>query len=108
MDNMTIDEIKAHIRSLPDDAIGGLVEWLKEYYDGEVWDRQMEADIQRLSPEAWLEAVMAIPDQESERRKAALRLMNSIRFSSDADRDQCLRDFELLVGEALAEEDQEA
>jgi hypothetical protein len=36
-----------------------------------------------------------------ESHRAALRLMNNMQFRSDADREQCLKDFSLLVGRAL-------
>jgi hypothetical protein len=48
---MEIDEIKAAIKALPDEEIEPLLAWLREYYDGDVWDRLMEADIERLGVE---------------------------------------------------------
>ena len=39
--NMTIEEIKEAILALPDSEIEPLYKWLGDYYDGEVWDRQI-------------------------------------------------------------------
>jgi len=39
--------------------------------------------------------------EAGEKRQAALRLMNNLRFASSADRDQCLQDFQIILGEAL-------
>ena len=48
------NQIKAQILQLPDEEIKPLLEWLTNYYDGEVWDRQMAADIERLGEEEWI------------------------------------------------------
>jgi len=98
---MHVDEIKQAIRSLPDDEIGPLLEWLQSYYDGEVWDRQIVADIERLGIEKWEATLRAGMAEASDGRQAALRLMNNLRFSSSADRDQCLKDFQTILGESL-------
>jgi hypothetical protein len=47
---MKIDEIKSAITRLPDSEIQPLLEWLRDYYDGPVWDRQIEADVLALGP----------------------------------------------------------
>jgi hypothetical protein len=98
---MDVNEVKLAIRSLPDDEIGPLLEWLQSYYDGEVWDRQIVADIERLGVEQWEAALQAGMAEAGEKRQAALRLMNNLRFASSADRDQCLQDFQIILGEAL-------
>jgi hypothetical protein len=98
---MDVDEIKLAIRSLPDNEIGPLSEWLQSYYDGEVWDRQIIEDIETMGQEQWVAALQAGMAEASEKRQAALRLMNNLRFASSADRDQCLQDFQIILGEAL-------
>src|SRR5437867_327955 len=98
---MNVEEIKTHIQTLPDDTIEGLLKWLKEYYDGEVWDRQMEADLERLGEDEFGRALAKGMEQADERKKAALRLLNSMRFASAADRDQTLHDLELVLGQGL-------
>lgn len=99
---METEEIKKAILALSDSEIEPLYLWLKDYYDGDVWDRQMEADIERLGPEQWGAALReGMAQRADERQKAVLRLMNDMQFKSGADRDQCLKDFELVVGQAL-------
>ena len=100
--NMTIEEIKEAILALPDSEIEPLYKWLGDYYDGEVWDRQMAADIQRMGADAWAAALAAgMEGAHKEKHRAALRLMNNMQFKRAADRDKCIKDFELIVGEAL-------
>ena len=48
---MTLDDIKAEISRLPDEDIPALMEWLRDYNDGAVWNRQMETDVERLGAE---------------------------------------------------------
>ena len=48
---MEIDEIKKAILALPDAEIEPLFKWLQEYYDGPVWDRQLNADFAQLGHE---------------------------------------------------------
>ena len=45
---MKLDDIKAEIANLPDEDIPSLMEWLRDYYDGAVWDRQIDSDAARL------------------------------------------------------------
>jgi hypothetical protein len=52
----------------------------------------MAADIERIGLEQWA---------ASAKRQAALRLLNNMRFSSAVDRDQCLQDIEIILGESL-------
>jgi len=56
---MTLDDIKTEITKLPDAEIRPLLEWLSDYYDGPVWDRQIEADVARLGPEEFCGAFVA-------------------------------------------------
>ena len=98
---MQVDEIKEAIRSLDDGEIGPLLKWLQSYYDGEVWDRQIVADIERLGVEQWEATLRAGMAEASEKRQAALRLLNNLRFASSADRDQCLQDFQVILGDSL-------
>ena len=98
---MQIEEIKTAILALPDKEIGPLHNWLQDYYDGEVWDRQIENDFKELGAEKFVQVLQSGMAQASEKRQAALRLMNNMQFRSDADREQCLNDFQLLIGESL-------
>jgi hypothetical protein len=98
---MQVDEIKAAIRSLDDGEIGPLSEWLQDYLNHEVWPRQMARDIERMGLEQWVAALTAGMAEASAKRQAALRLMNNMRFAASADRDQCLQDFQVILGESL-------
>lgn len=123
---MKLKEIKKGILALPDKQIKPLVEWLRNYYDGPVWDRQMDADIERLGPDEWerrlrgevedsstvspvLEAahkqrVREALDQMTEasrRRQAAIRLINRVQFPTKAARTRMLKDLECALGEPL-------
>jgi hypothetical protein len=98
---MGVEDIKLAIRSLDDGEIGPLSEWLEDYVNHEVWDRQIVADIERLGVDRWKAALQAGMAESNEKRQAALRLLNNMRFASSADRDRCLQDFETLLGESL-------
>lgn len=98
---MQVEEIKKAIPALPDNEIGPLHNWLQDYYDGEVWDRQIAADIEELGEEKFIQALQEGMAQSGEKHQAALRLMNNMQFRSDANREQCLNDFQPLIGEAL-------
>jgi hypothetical protein len=98
---MEIEEIKAAIKGLPDKEIKPLLTWLREYYDGDVWDREIVADIEEFGPERWEAALRQGMAEQGEKHQAVLRLMNNMQFRSDADREECLKDFSLLIGEAL-------
>lgn len=103
---MNIEEIKAEILKLPDSEIGPLSNWLREYYDGDVWDRQIVADIERLGEEEFRRRLTEDQEQTtSEPRKAALRLMNSMIFKTDADREQISSDLAIVLGEGLEYEE---
>ena len=43
-----IADIKRAIKALPDAKVEPLLNWLRNHYDGDVWDRQMAADVERL------------------------------------------------------------
>jgi hypothetical protein len=99
---MEIEEIKQAILALPDAQIEPLVKWLREYYDGPVWDRQMQADFAEFGAEemkAMLEEGME--QRGKEKHRAVLRLLNNMQFKSDAEREQCLKDLGLIVDESL-------
>lgn len=51
---MTLDLIKAQIAALPDVEIRPLLEWMRDYYDGPVWDRQIDSDAVRLGPSEFM------------------------------------------------------
>ena len=70
-------QIKAQIFQLPDRKIKPLLQWLTNYYDGDVWDRQMVADIERLGAEEWIRRLSQPAEDDGGRRAAILRLMNS-------------------------------
>ena len=70
-------QIKAQIFQLPDREIKPLLQWLTNYYDGDVWDRQMVADIERLGAEEWIRRLSQPAEDHGGRRAAILRLMNS-------------------------------
>jgi hypothetical protein len=61
----------------------------------------MAADIERLGIEQWEAALQAGMAEASEKCQAALRLLNNLRFASSADRDQCLQDFQVILGDSL-------
>ena len=44
----SIAAIKRAIEALPDSNLEPLLKWLREHYDGPVWDRQMKGDVKRL------------------------------------------------------------
>ena len=98
---MKVARLKHKIRALPDTEVKPLIDWLKEYYDGEVWDREMDQDIAELGAEEWERRLTAGAENASPRRQAALRLMNTMRFKSTTERDLCLKDFECVLGESL-------
>jgi hypothetical protein len=75
---MQIEEIKTAILALPDKEIGPLHNWLQDYYDGEVWDRQIENDFKELGAEKFVQVLQSGMPQASEKRQAALRLMNNM------------------------------
>ncbi len=101
---MKTDDIERAIQALPDEEIKPLLDWLRDYYDGPVWERQIEADIERLGPDRFMAILQADMEQKGERHKAALRLLNNLQFRSQADRQQCLKDLSLLIGESLGED----
>lgn len=99
---MEIQEIKQAILALPDAEIEPLVKWLREYYDGQVWDRQLQNDFAEFGEEEMAALFKSDMEQRANgKRQAVLRLLNNLQFRSDADREQCLKDFEFVVGEAL-------
>lgn len=123
---MKLKEIKKGILALPDKQIKPLVEWLRNYYDGPVWDRQMDADVKRLGADEWerrltdgtdistpaspaevaayneqLRQAWERMEQARRRREAALRLINRIPFPSKAARTRMIKDFECVLGESL-------
>ena len=94
-------QIKTLIQRLPDEEIGPLVEWLNTYYDGEVWDRQMAADIERLGEEEWIRRLSQPVEDDGGRRAAILRLINSQEPTTDEKREQFLTDLFFVIGESL-------
>ena len=125
---MKLKTIKQGILALPDKEIKPLVEWLRNYYDGPVWDRQMDADIGRLGADEWERrltdgtdistpasplAVAAHKErvrqaqesmEEARRRsQAAPRLLNRMHFPTKAARTRMLKDLECALGESLGE-----
>ena len=123
---MKLKAIKKGILALPDKEIKPLVEWLGNYYDGPVWNRQMDADIERLGADEWERRLtdgmdLTIPasplavaahreevrraqermEQARRRRLAALRLLNRMHFPTKAARTRMLKDFECVLGESL-------
>jgi len=95
------DQIKALILQLPDEEIKPLLDWLTSYYDGEVWDRQMAADIERLGEEEWIRRLSQPAEDDGGRRAAILRLMNSLEPATDEKREQFLTDLFLAVGQSM-------
>lgn len=123
---MKLKAIKKGILALPDKQIKPLVEWLANYYDGPVWDRQMDADIERLGADEWERRLgggmekscpaspLAVAawrkqvrqegermEQATRRRQAAVRLINRIPFPTKAARTRMLKDLECALGESL-------
>ena len=123
---MKLQAIKQGILALPDKEIKPLVEWLRNYYDGPVWDRQMDADIERLGADEWerrlggeientcpasplalaahkerLREALERMTEASRRRQAAIRLINRMQFPTKAARTRMLKDLECALGEPL-------
>ena len=97
------DQIKAQILQLPDEEIKPLLEWLTNYYDGDVWDRQMVADIERLGEVEWMRRLSQPVEDDGGRRAAILRLMNSQEPTTEEKRQQFLTDLFLAVGQPAAD-----
>ena len=95
------NQIKAQLLQLPDEEIKPLLEWLTNYYDGEVWDRQMAADIERLGEEEWIRRLSQPVEDDGGRRAAILRLMNSQEPTTEEKRQQFLTDLFLAVGQTM-------
>ncbi len=93
-------QIKAQILQLPDEEIGPLANWLNGYYNGEVWDRQMVADVERLGEEEFIRR-LSREDEFAAQRAAVLRLMNSYEPTTEEKRQQFLTDLFLVVGEPM-------
>ncbi len=72
MRGMTIEEIKKAILALPDQEVDPLFEWLQNHYNGIIWDREMEADIERLGLERWIEALTKDSDHGTDEIKESL------------------------------------
>ena len=84
---MNFNEIKSAIKAMP---------------DSDVWDRQIQRDFADMGPEQFAAALTEGMEQADDpKRQAALRLLNTLRLNSAADREQCVRDFETLLGEPL-------
>ena len=123
---MKLKAIKKGILALPDKEIKPLVEWLRNYYDGPVWNREMEADVYRLGADEWerrltdgmdistpASSISLAAHQQgireaqerlelaTRRRQAALRLINRIPFPTKAARTRMIKDFECVLGESL-------
>ena len=98
--NMTT-QIQAQIQQLPDSEIAPLLEWLNSYYDGEVWDRQMEADIVRLGGEEWERRLLGASEIDDGRQAAILRLMNSFEPTTEEKRERFLADLSVVIGEPI-------
>ncbi len=123
---MKLKAIKKGILALPDKEIKPLVEWLRNYYDGPVWNREMEADVYRLGADEWerrltdgmdistpASAISLAAHQQgireaqermelaNRRSQAALRLINRIPFPTKAARTRMIKDFECVLGESL-------
>ena len=96
-----IDQIKEQILQLPDAVVGELTEWLNSYYDGEVWDRQMEADIEQMGGDEWERRLVAATEDDGGQRAAILRLMNALEPTTDEKREQFLKDLFFVAGESL-------
>lgn len=90
------ESIKAEILKLPDKEIQPLLEWLRAYYDGEVWDRQMVADIDRLGFEEW-ESRLGRDRTDVERETALRRVLNAIEPCEDEKRVRFVLDLFFLT-----------
>ena len=74
---------------------------MKNYYDGEVCDRQMAADIERLGVEEWMRRLSQPAEDDGGRRAAILRLMNSQEPTTDEKRERFLTDLIFVIGEPI-------
>ena len=61
MNDMSIAEIESAIRQLPAEKVGELMAWLANYYE-QLWDREIEADLDA----GRLDAVLSQVDAEIE------------------------------------------
>lgn len=98
---MNREEIIRAVRQLPDEEIKPLLNEVRAYYDGEVWDRQIEHDQKTIGVDEFSRALGADMANAGGRRQAALRLVNSMRFSSAQHREQVMADLAIVLGENL-------
>lgn len=75
---MTIDDIKTQIRALPRREIGPLLQWLKNYSDPELWERQIAADVALLGEARYVRLLLRGMEQTDDQRKTALRIVGCL------------------------------
>lgn len=99
---MTIEEIQDAIHALSLEDAVVLLRWCEEYYHGEIWDRQMSTDVERLGEDEFMRRLTAEKDDEQKTvEQACLNLTNNLRFASDADRNKVWSDLQIVLSAAL-------
>lgn len=94
------ENIRSQITALPDDEIQPLLEWLRAYYDGPVWDRQIEADIERVGIDEWRERI-GTEFSDADHLEAERRVLNAIEPCDDGKRVDFVQDLALLLGRPM-------
>ena len=89
------------IRALPDEAVKPLLDQLRDYYHGNVWERQIASDQKRLGADVFERLLREDMAAANPRREAALRLMATMTFSTEAQREDVMRDLGTVLGEEL-------
>ena len=89
------EHIKSQITALPDTETQPLLEWLRAYYDGPVWDRQIGADIERLGADEWRER-LGTELTDADRLEAERRVLKAIEPCDDRKRVAFVRDLAFL------------
>ena len=94
------ENIKSQIAALPDSEIQPLLEWLRAYYDGPVWDRQIEEDIEGLGFEEWQER-LGTEFTDADHLEAERRVLNAIEPCDDRKRVDFVQDLAFLLGRPM-------
>ncbi|MBX3739378.1 MAG: hypothetical protein KF712_00195 [Akkermansiaceae bacterium] len=94
------ENIKSQITALPDSEIQPLLEWLRSYYDGPVWDRQIDEDIERLGIEEWQER-LGREFTDEDQHEAERRVLNAIEPCDDGKRVAFVQDLAFLLGRPM-------
>jgi hypothetical protein len=92
--------IKSRITALPDSEIQPLLEWLRAYYDGPVWDRQIDEDVGRLGIDEWRER-LGTESTDADHLEAERRVLNAIEPCDDRKRVDFVQELAFLLGRPM-------